>query len=279
MKQDGKRALELASVCDHPDARWLTEAFAGKDVRTEEEASAIFVALGEDTRALCFAARLGFDEVRMRRSAEMGYAFAQAIMAGWTDGEDESFKWAKQAALQGERDGFYMLGHCFERGVGCEKDLDKAKENYLRAADLGHVSAMERAADLMETGSPKRWKLLGRAFSLGSSNSLMSVLNIISSPRWVSCLGFSTMFMIGRCLNGHIDTEKITIFGDPYFSQQRLVAAVRAVELFKSQCHAARAALDTWTLIARRSNKFINRDVRKLVSLKLWKARKTGLWE
>jgi hypothetical protein len=49
-------ALELASSCQHPDAHWLTEACAGKDVTTKEDSERIFSALGQnDARALCFS--------------------------------------------------------------------------------------------------------------------------------------------------------------------------------------------------------------------------------
>lgn len=68
-------------------------------------------------------------------SAELGFGFAQALMAGRTEGE-ESFKFAQLAAAQGERDGFYELGRCFCFGEGCEKDLDKAKENCLLVSAL-----------------------------------------------------------------------------------------------------------------------------------------------
>ena len=48
-------ALEMCASCDHPDARWLTEACAGKDVNTREDVKRVFSALGQnDARALCF---------------------------------------------------------------------------------------------------------------------------------------------------------------------------------------------------------------------------------
>jgi hypothetical protein len=81
-------ALELASSCQHPDARWLTEACAGKDVTTKEDAKRVFSALGQnDARALCFVWLRDkwvdrFDFAPLRRSAELGFAFAQALMAG-----------------------------------------------------------------------------------------------------------------------------------------------------------------------------------------------------
>ncbi|HOU32647.1 MAG TPA: hypothetical protein PLY89_04740, partial [Synergistaceae bacterium] len=43
-----QRALELASTCQHPDAQWLVELFAGKDV---EEAREVFLSQEHDDRA------------------------------------------------------------------------------------------------------------------------------------------------------------------------------------------------------------------------------------
>jgi hypothetical protein len=97
----------LASI---QDARWLTEVCAGKDVNTVQDAKRVLFALGQkDARALCFAwLCCDWDEqedlTALRRSAELGFAFAQAWLAGQTEGE-EKFKFAQLAAAQGERDG------------------------------------------------------------------------------------------------------------------------------------------------------------------------------
>ena len=103
--------------------------FAGKDVKTWEEARDIFFAQGEnDARAVCFLALLddeADDDVRaarLRRSAETGYAFAQAELAGWLpeddeDEKEECFRFASLAASQGDRDGSFWLGYCFNHGV------------------------------------------------------------------------------------------------------------------------------------------------------------------
>jgi hypothetical protein len=50
-------ALEMASSCQHPDARWLAEACTGKDVTTKEDAKNVFtvVLFANDARALCLA--------------------------------------------------------------------------------------------------------------------------------------------------------------------------------------------------------------------------------
>jgi len=138
-QQDVKRALELASTCRHPDAQWLTGVCAGKNVKTREDAKAGFLAQGnEDALAMCFAALVDEDDVDrdlLRRSAEMGFALAQAWMSFYVSGL-ECFTFASGATAQGERDGFCWLGYCFKYADGCEKDLEKAKENYLLAAKM-----------------------------------------------------------------------------------------------------------------------------------------------
>jgi TPR repeat protein len=153
-RQDITRALELAAACEHKEGQWLTRVFVSKTVSTEEEARFVFLALGEnDARGLCFAALLddsdeGDDSdeenesfALLRRSAELGYAFAQVKMAEETRGE-ERFRFATLAALQWERDGFDVLGFGLQYGHGCDGNKNKALENFLVAAELGHVHAM-----------------------------------------------------------------------------------------------------------------------------------------
>jgi TPR repeat protein len=82
---------------------------------------------------------------------------------------DEKFKFAQMAAAQGERDGFHWLGRCALDGEGCKKDLDKAKENFLRASELSLVWAMIWIGELLDDSDPLRWNLWGRAAALGCS--------------------------------------------------------------------------------------------------------------
>jgi TPR repeat protein len=64
----------------------------------------------------------------------------------------------------------FWLGFCFRDGEGCEKDLDKAKENFLLASELGHVSAMIELGNLLDESDPQRWRWWGRAAALGDSS-------------------------------------------------------------------------------------------------------------
>jgi hypothetical protein len=139
--RDIKKALDLASVSEHTNAVWLTKLFAGLDVASREEAREVFLGCGNDPEDV--AGVLGDSVDEIRRAADLGDAFAQAWMAWQTDGE-ESFRWAGKSAVQGERDGFFFLGHYYRGRIGCEKDLEKAKENFLVASELGHVHAMVR---------------------------------------------------------------------------------------------------------------------------------------
>jgi hypothetical protein len=42
-RKDLKKALELAAICKHSDAIWLTKLFAGLGVSTDEEARQVFL--------------------------------------------------------------------------------------------------------------------------------------------------------------------------------------------------------------------------------------------
>jgi hypothetical protein len=204
-KQDFKKALELASVCGHPNAVWLTKLFGGRDVASREEARRLFLSCKNDRRALCFAGFLGVDEFEeIRRAAELGDAFAQAWMAWQSDGE-ESFRWAEESAAQGDRDGIYNLGYCFRVGTGCEQDVERAKENFLVSAELGHV--MEQFGVLLEKDDPQRFVWFSRSAANGASGSFW---NEMSDHVRNFCSGTgnaNVVFVIGRALKGHQQRE------------------------------------------------------------------------
>jgi hypothetical protein len=111
----------------------------GRDNKRRRETS-FFLLLAKTTLARFVS--LGFlgtldekhDLTPLRRSAELGFAFAQAWMSGWTEGK-EAFEFAQLAAAQGERDGFYALGWCFLFCKDFQRDQNKAKENFLLASE------------------------------------------------------------------------------------------------------------------------------------------------
>jgi hypothetical protein len=244
VKQDITRALELAPACEHKEARWLTGVFAGKTVSTKQEAKDVFLALGEnDARGLCFAALLtGHDaNALLRRSAELGCALAQAQMAELMD-FDEEFRFATLAALQRERDGFYWLGYCLKNGHGCEKNADKAKENYLIAAELGHGTAMFWFGDLLEKSDPLRWFWWGQAAKRGETYDFFRNFAKQVQQFEAGSSNAAVVFLIGRTLNGNVDVDKRTIFGDDdEFNDQQTLQA-------HSTNHNSQRVVLQWTL-------------------------------
>jgi TPR repeat protein len=74
----------------------------------------------------------------------------------------EDFRCAVKSVAQGERVGFYNLGHCYRDGSGCGEDLERAKENFLVAAELGHVHAMVCVGRLVDKDDPRRFVWFGR---------------------------------------------------------------------------------------------------------------------
>jgi hypothetical protein len=84
------RALQLARESLHPDAQWLASLFpAGTEV-ARWHMTAVMCELGDDPGALYIAWRLAehSENKLLQRSAEKGYAPAQAKMAAVTSGDD-----------------------------------------------------------------------------------------------------------------------------------------------------------------------------------------------
>jgi TPR repeat protein len=143
---------------------------------SQTEARRVFLGCENNPRALCFAGLLARSLGEIRRAADLADAFAQAWMAGQVGGE-ESFQWAEKSAAQGERDGFYYLGDCYRDGRGCEKSVERAKRNFLVAAELGNVFVMVCLSEFFDKDDPQRFVWLGRvAAESGESFSLLDEL-------------------------------------------------------------------------------------------------------
>jgi hypothetical protein len=272
-------AIELSASCQHPDARWLTEVCAGKDVTTKEDGKRVFSALGQnDARALYFAWMLGDREelTLLRRSAELGFALAQAWMADRTHGK-EQFKFAQLAAAQGERDGFYELGRCFRFGEDCEEDLDKARENFLLASELGDVDAMGSLGQLLDKSDPQRWRWWGQAAALGDSWKFLSKFSKQVELFKSGSGSASVMFAIGRALQGHLNEETKAIFTPSYDFNSRIGPAKQALAFYEAQIKATKAAMHAWTQVGIRWK--VVRDVRKLIARLIWDARDEALYD
>lgn len=83
-----------------------------------------------------------------RQAADKGYAVAQYVIGesyyyglrGVPKKQDEAVKWFQLAAEQGNRDGQYHLGICYQAGTVVEKNVAEAVKCFLLAAEQGHTT-------------------------------------------------------------------------------------------------------------------------------------------
>jgi hypothetical protein len=121
-----------------------------------------------------------------------------------------------KSVAQGERGGLNWLGLFYQYGYRCEKITQRAKENFLVAAELGDVEAMVGVGEFFDKDDPQRFALFGRAAAKG--NFFYFVIQMVDQIRNFSNeTGHAkVVFAIGRALKGQIDNEKGTIFGMAY---------------------------------------------------------------
>jgi TPR repeat protein len=156
-------------------------------------------------------------------------------MAGRTNGE-QHFRWAEKSAAQEERDSFCHLGYCYRDGIGCEEEAERAKENFLVAAELGHVEAMVCVGRLLDKDDPRRFVWLARAAAgKGYSESFLNEM-------WDQIYDFNrkaedakVVFAIGRALKGHIDNKKRTIFDEGHDFKTYIGPANQALYFYEFQ--------------------------------------------
>ena len=276
-KQDITAALALARDCKHPDAVWLTSIFEGKDVSKKEDAREALLWHQDDSRALCFAWCLTdnrkLDLTLLRRAAEMGNAFACSTLCFevWAENKEEAFRLAQLAAIQHERDGFYLLNCCSRDGIGCERDLNSEKENSLIAAELGFVFSARNFGHLLNESDPHRWLWWSRAALRGNPGSFLDSFSKQVDLFFSGSGNATVVFLIGRALKGNIDMEKKRIFGSDYNFISLIGPANQAVSFYSSQISAARLAVDTWTLVLTRLH--LIKDIRIYIGKMIWEGR------
>ena len=68
--------------------------------------------------------------------------------------KERQLTFARLSAEQNERDGVFAYAAMLNGGHGCEKDLNKAKELFLRCVELGHIPSMGNVTLCIHDGSP-----------------------------------------------------------------------------------------------------------------------------
>jgi hypothetical protein len=276
--QNFSLSLELVSSCSHPDACWLSNACVGKEAKKIEDALKVFLPMN-DARALCFAWLFDFfnrpDLTRLRRSAGMGFAFAEALLAGKTSG-DEKLNFALLSAGHGERDGFHELGWCYLDGEGCRKDVEMAKENFLLASKNGHLGSMVQLGILLDEADPLRWHWWGQAAIRGYGwrflREFTGQVELFNS----GCGSAAIMFTIGKALQGHVNEEAKTIFGKVGQDARAILPAKQAIAFYEAQIQATKHAMHAWIQVGIRWK--VVKDVRKLIAKLIWDSREEALF-
>ena len=159
MEADGKFRERSGLLPDRVAADYLWSDLERQAGEGEPEAMfelAVQYAEVEDERLV------PFKDIRslMRRAAEAGQKWAQnewglMLQEGSYDTEvdlEESIKWFRLAAEQGDELASYNLGKAYRFGVGVEKDEKVAVEYFLEAAEREYLAAIYEAALIHEFG-------------------------------------------------------------------------------------------------------------------------------
>lgn len=264
-------ALEMAANFKHSDTQWLVKICNGRT--KEDEVKEIFVFPDQnDARALCFSWKL-FKKSNLNflyRSAELGFAYAQGLLAGQLAGR-ERFKFAKKAAEQGHRSGFIWLAVHY-RDAAC--DLDMAKKYFLLASELGHLTSTGSLALLFDDSDPKYWHYLTKSAIDGDVDLYIHMFK----RKVVAFDCANSIFCIGRTLHKHVNEEAETIFGIKYLYDDSCRShAKKAIAFYKFQIAAYRRSVDEWTKIGLRLG--ICKDIRKLIGTIIWETREEALFK
>jgi hypothetical protein len=189
---------------------------------------------------------------------------------------EECFQWAEKSAAQGERDGFYYLGYCYRDGSGCEGDVDRAKENFLVAAELGDVNAKVFLAMMFDKDNPQRFVWLGSAAANGNSGYFLDEMRDQICNFKNETGNAKVVFAIGRALKGHVNNDKRAIFGKGYNFDTYTGPAKQALLFYEFQLRSYRKAVDSWTIVGLRN--VVVKDIRKMIGKVIWDAREEAAY-
>ncbi len=204
----------------------------------------------------------------------MGYAPAQArfAFAHGMSGE-ECFEWAQRAAVQGDREGLYLLGVYLSRGRSCQVDPRKFAQCFKTAAQLGRGEGQLCYGLELAEEDPE-----GQAITCEAFCEVSWVVSILCDAAIWHLKAFDEgdgfgpcVFEIGAACKGHVDaTDKIAFGVD--LEMTGIEAMRRAVMLYDKWCEQAKHAIDCWSGIARRN--CVVKVVRVMIARIVWDERR-----
>ncbi len=153
---------------------------------------------------------------------------------------------------------------CFRRGIGCELDREKAKQNFKIAFDLGHANAGEFFAFLLNDSDPLKWEILS-----ASKNFRIDRTAYLEQVELFECGAGNTavIFQIGRILHKTV--------GEMNHDNSKIIQAnAIAVSFYNQQIYGAKNAVLAWSQVAMRLR--LIKDLRIHIAKLVWEKRREG---
>jgi TPR repeat protein len=290
-RRDLAEGRALARECKHPDALWFVSLARAGDLDRLLAALQAEADAG-DPRALFMVAYGRSDLAALRRSAEKGYAPAQAELSGRAAGQT-ALEWAQRAACQGDRAGMTRLASCLwnvaltcERDrirqaeaigevpdlASCVKDRAQALALYREAAELGNREAQfAHGTHGFAACEWEGYRWLGRAVARGHYEARRSLVHAAREQlrQWRDghCSG-RVIYEIGDALRLHSHPDNGEMLPFALAGTEYAEAVRQCVAWHRWWCHAARAAVDCWSGGAARMG--VPYDIRIIVVQLVW---------
>lgn len=133
-----KKTINIQQIIETDAHKWLEAAANQGHIRAQVETAYNYLyergVAKDEKKALSL----------LMKAAKSGYARAQSSLAfqyQLKENYQEALYWYQKAASQDDINAFLELGIMYKYGQGTEKDLNKAKEWFQKAADMGNEEA------------------------------------------------------------------------------------------------------------------------------------------
>jgi hypothetical protein len=265
------RSIEAARSCLHPDAQWFVSLLPAEIPATREGMRELMLQHRQDPRASFLAWVFADWDSRdeLAYAAGRGYAPAQARMCANSSDAGEGYEYAQKAAAQGDRWGLCELAYFFEEGECCAKDTAKAIDLYREAAELGHSEAMHYYGELAFAPHEwERWHWWGRAAERGYLfDTFPQIVTDVWMPVFEGGRNGRVLHTIAAVLRRNLNVTEPTVFGRS-LSAAGWESIMQVLALHDGMLNRARAAIDCWSMAARRLR--VVKDMRVVIAKMVW---------
>ncbi len=257
--------LALAAQCKHQEAIHLCTLFKNSRIpKTLQEIKEVFLC-DNTPMALCFAAVIGTDvDIQLlRQSAQRGYAKAKVLLAEWDDdGENPAWlAWMEDAAEQLDPTALCAVAYYYS-------NMDPAKSAllYNRASELNDAEGHYYHGKAFKKNDPTRYYYWQKAIEGRHIDDIIERLAARRIPQ-------QFLFDLGEAFKQEIKSMRRS----KEFTKSKLQAVQEAITVYNDVCQKAKKAIKVWLMIARRSRRFVAKDVATMVARMVYKQR--GEWK